>query len=187
MLQYAPSVAANARNFMNVFFLSGDGSNGTSANGSTFSYVNSQVGYGRMRTHWFLSGTGSDPSLGAPWTWGATSMVVTQGNTTTWNINGGTPLPASATQYRVSVFWDEEDLQSVSDITLSLWDTCPSGGGTPTLIGQDITYALHKRVILNSNLAGRCLQGRLSGWETPTAGKTVYVSDYFHSGTPELP
>ena len=167
--------------------LSGDGSNGTAA-GNSFSTVDRSTGFGRLHAQWFnsLASGVSSPFLGAPWKWGTNAFPVTQGNTTSWQVGGPGAESAATTEYRLAVLWDEQNLESVNDIVVEVWNTCPApAGSAPVPIAGDYTYHITKRIILNgAQVAGRCLEVRLVGYQVDGTA-SVYVADLLRSGTPE--
>jgi hypothetical protein len=183
----APTTSRNARYVMVNLMLSGDGSNGTAA-GNSFSTVDRSTGFGRLHAQWFnsLASGVSSPFLGAPWKWGTNAFPVTQGNTTSWQVGGPGAESAATTEYRLAVLWDEQNLESVNDIVVEVWNTCPApAGSAPVPIAGDYTYHITKRIILNgAQVAGRCLEVRLVGYQVDGTA-SVYVADLLRSGTPE--
>lgn len=99
-------------------------------------------------------------------------------------INGGAPMGSGITQSKWVVTWSEPDLNNVADIDISLWDTCPAGGGGPQLIAIQNDYDLRNRIERRApGIAGKCLEKRFVGYSVPPQCRLIYSSDLWHSGT----
>jgi hypothetical protein len=103
----------------------------------------------------------------------------------TMAVNGGAPIGSGITQTKWVVTWSEPDLNNVADIDISVWDTCPAGGVPVQLVASQSDYDLRNRIDLRTpNITGKCLEKRFVGFSVPPAGRLIYSSDLFHSGTP---
>jgi hypothetical protein len=136
-------------------------------------------GGGRIHMHW-----PSSTDLTAPWGWGWRSFVIHQGQTISWNVGSSAPESPLIQQWKWAALWFESDLQNVADIDFEVYDTCPPGGGE-ILVASDSSRDLRARfMLLQPEIANRCLQMRAYGYLVPSGGRVVWSADYFHSGDP---
>jgi len=144
------------------------------------------AGAGRPRIHW-----PSNVDLVTPWSWGQRSFVIHNNETVVIPVNGGSVMPASATQWKwaVAYTWNDPSagaggLQNVPDVDFYVDDIC---GGVTTNLYSDIGYDVRSRFRLTqSQIAGHCLQMRAFGYSVPPLGVTIYSADYYHSGDPSV-
>ena len=169
----------NARALRVNLMLAGDASMGTGITGYSHDKVASKTGFGRIRMHW-----PSSRSLVAPWGWGWRTFVIHSGETVAWTVGDAGAEYSSVKQMKWAFFWDEPDMNSVSDIMIELWDTCPQAGGEERIM-YDNTFNLNKR-IKYFDVGGRCLEMRASALQTPPDGTRIYSADYFHSGPTDV-
>jgi hypothetical protein len=170
----------DARMLMTVMFLMGDGWNGQSPGADTRTHTSSYSGFGRLHGHFPASA-----SMTGPWGWGLRGFVIHDKQTVSWTVMDPGPESSLFTQWKWVLTWFENDLNNVADIDISVWDTCPAGGGAPVMVASQADYDLRNRITLGaSELRGRCLEMRAYGYNVPPEGRLVYTTDYVHSGDP---
>jgi hypothetical protein len=171
----------NARILMPMMLLQGDGWNGGNPGFEMTSGISSTSGYGRVRMHW-----PQNEYFGGPWAWQWRYFTINQGETVSWPV-WGTTVSAVAREWKWALTWFEDDLNNVADIDISVWDTCPPGGGAPVYLAGQSDYDLRNRIRLTgAQIQGRCLQLRAYGFNVPAGGRVVYTTDYYHSDDPTL-
>ena len=172
---------SDPRRLMNNLYLLGDAWNGADVlvpGGSVklTGGVSAASGFGRLRARSPISpATG----LASPWYWSDTWWLMYNGTTAYQTINGGNPMPAGITEFKVVAAWYPTDLTSVDDVTISVLDTCAGGGA----IANDMSFDFRKRIRLpGATVVGRCLQLKLHGYSIKPGGVKVYVSHFWHGG-----
>jgi len=73
-----------------------------------------------------------------PWWWHWGTYTVSDDEVISINVNTSSAEPSGISEYKVVLVWFPDDLHSVADVTVSLWDTCAPGG--EILVGQDNSY-----------------------------------------------
>jgi hypothetical protein len=176
------SSGTSARRFMAHMFLLGDAWNGESfgvPGGTVYQSngVNRKSGFGRLRMR---APYAPATNLTAPWSWGSSTATPISNSTVFVDLFGGAAVPAGVTEFKVVAHWTPTDLNSTSDVTIELWNTCPAGGGA-SQITSDISFDYRKR-IRRTDVSGKCLQVRVRGFSTPPTGQPVYLAYFYHSG-----
>jgi hypothetical protein len=139
--------------------------------------LSAQTGYGRLRMHWPDSA-----DLTAPWGWGDRTVSITNQQGVSWTVGNSYPESSAITDWKWAFTWKETNLDKVADIVIEVVDTCPAGGGEQ-LIMADYSFDFRKALRLEaSQIRGKCLEMRAYGMSVPSAGRTAYSADYFHSG-----
>lgn len=60
--------------------------------------------------------------------------------------------------------------------------------GADGRVASQTDHDLRNKIQLrDAQVAGRCLEMRIYGYNVPAEGRTIYTTDYFHVGTPDLP
>lgn len=163
----------DARLIMANTLLMGDGWDSDSGL-QTIIGMSTRSGAGRLKTHW-----PSSVDLAGTWGWGMRAVTITQGQTVTWPVGSGGPMPAGVTQWKWAVVWTPLNMDDVPDIDFYVDDLCGGGG----IVASDTGYDVRGRFRLGqSSITGRCLQMRAVGYSVPPGGVTFYSADYFHSG-----
>lgn len=163
-----------------MMLLMGDGSNGrhfgTPAYGFDQTMPNRRSGYGRMKMWW-------PASLTAPAGWGTHIVTIHQGETIAFSVGGSGPESSSITEWKWAVTWFDNQLAYLSDIDVSVYNTCPAGGGPAQYItGQNDGDFRNRIRLTTAEISGRCLEMRLYGYSVRPEGVEVYSADMFHSG-----
>lgn len=137
-------------------------------------------GAGRLHLHY-----PSGANMTGPWGWYTHSFSISAGQTVAFTTAMGTsPMPSTVTQWKVASFIVDDDFENATDVDISVWNTCPVGGGAPVQLGFDSSYDNRSRIDLRGGLGGKCLEYRLTAITLPPgASKTVYVADYYHAGS----
>ncbi len=129
------------------------------------------TGYGRVKAHF-----SSPNDMGNGHTWKTRSTKVYQGGTVSWNV--GSSSPDYAHGFKASLIWRDSDFQNIPKIQLSVYNTCPSGGGEE-LVKSAHLYAMRQRLILYpSEINGKCLQVRVKGLNVPPGGVDFWAASY---------
>jgi len=133
-------------------------------------------GAGRVHMHY-----PANANLTAPWGWGTHTATLSDGDTVTYTVWDSGPESPSVTQWKGAMTWFETNYDDAADIVLHVIDTC-NGNAT---VASDVSYDLRKRVTLTqSQISNKCLSFRISAYHIPAGQtRTVYVADYFHSGS----
>lgn len=169
------------RRLMNNLYLQGDAWNGANVllpgtSVKLSSGVSAASGFGRVRARGPISPASN---LTVPWYWSDTWWTMYNGTTAFQPLNGGSPIPAGVTEFKIVAAWYPPDPSAVDDVILTLHDTCGGGG----LIGWDYSYDFRKRIRLaGAAVVGRCLEARLQGYSVKPGGVKVYVSHMWHGG-----
>ena len=178
------SVGNNGGLLLTNMLLMGDGSNGWNIGDPNYAHPktkpNRRSGFGRLRMWW-----PSNSRLTAPWGWGSRAITVRQGETVTFPVWDSGPESGAITEWKWAVTWMGQNLTNYPDIDVSVYNTCPSGGGAPQLVASQSDEDFRNRIRLTSDdIAGRCLEMRITGRANiPTGGIVVYSADMFHSGS----
>ncbi len=163
-----------------LLLVNGDASDGYPSPSDMRTGASMYTGDGRAKAHFPY-----DPTLVAPWAWGARIFTIYDKQTVSWPVGDPGPESYAVTQWKWALTWAETSLDGVADIDISVWDTCPPGG-TPVFVAGQWDYDIRNRIHLRaSEVGGRCLEMRVYGYHVPPEGRVVYSSDYFHSGDPE--
>jgi len=163
--------AGNAFRLQAAMLVGGDRWNGLSNLGKVTTTANHRTGFGRAKGR-YLS-----PQV-SPKAWGLGSTTVTMSGATI-PINSGVALPSGATQAKAVILWNEDSLDNVSDIIIRLRDTCAN-----TILSDDISFNMNKRVSISSGAAGRCLALEIVPLHFATGtSRVVYFAHNFHGGT----
>jgi hypothetical protein len=137
-------------------------------------------GAGRFRARMF-----TDAGMDAPWGWTLGSIMVSNGATSNWTLNGGAALPAGTDRLVVAIYWPEPNQASGgangADITVDVVSTCG-----PAMTRSDWSFDTKKRVIFDTGVGGACWQIRLHGlsvtanpWLSSATQRVVYVAAYW--------
>jgi len=179
----AYGIPNDARSLMANLIMLGDGyadSDGTKHNVG----MDPRSGAGRLHMH-FPSNSGADPQLVAPWGWGGRVLTISAGQELSFYVANSTatqPVDSRVTQWKLGMTWNEDDDLDVADITVHLYNAC--SGHPAVLMESDDSYDIKKRMMAFSEVRGTCLQVRVKAWGMPTGEtRTVYISDYYHSGS----
>lgn len=174
----------NARLMMANALLMGDSWDGTTVRtGST--PPDWVTGAGRPRIHW-----PSNSDLVYPWGWQQRSFAIYPGQTITFPVAGGAPMPAAVTQWKwaAAYTWNDPSagpggLQNVPDVDFYVDNVCTG----VTNLYSDIGYDVRAVFRLNqAQLAGKCLRMRAYAFSVPPSGVTIHMADYYHSGDPSV-
>lgn len=167
----------DARALMTNLLLLGDRSDGTS-DGYKETGVSDLSGLGRLKLHW-----PDGENMTSPWHWAWKWVTIEDGETITWELNDGDPLSSNVEVWKWVAHWFDDDLTSVSDITISVYDTCPDDGGSDEYIAGDASFAIRKQVRLKGeDVAGRCLELRAKAYDVPPGGIALYSAEYYDGG-----
>lgn len=172
---------ANAFRFLTNVLLMGDGSNGWNVGSASYGFdrtkPNRRSGYGRTQM-WFPS---SNALLG-PWGWGTHTFAIHQGETVAFTVGDAGPESYAVDEWTWAVTWYVSDLNSVDDIDISVWNTCPAGGGAAQQIASQTDFDYRNRIRLAANeIGGRCLEMRVYGYSVRPEGMWVDMADMFHA------
>lgn len=172
---------ANAYRFLANVLLMGDGSNGWDVGSASYGFdrtkPNRRSGYGRTQM-WFPSSN----SLLAPWGWGTHTFLIHQGETVAFTVGDAGPESNAVDEWTWAVTWYVSDLNAVDDIDISVWNTCPAGGGAAQQIASQTDFDYRNRIRLAANeIGGRCLEMRVYGFAVRPEGMWVDMADMFHA------
>lgn len=178
------SVGNDANQMLALILLMGDGWDGNTVSSPGTSVYQStglsrRSGAGRMRLR---RPSGAD--LVGPWSWYSRIGSISQGQTVTYEVGNSTAAePTGITEFKLALVWTDSDMNNVTDLDVSVWDMCPSGGGTiPVQVQND--YDFHNRIrLVSPDISGKCLQIRVHGYHVPST-KNFYLTDMYHGGTP---
>lgn len=110
---------------------------GVSETTDSVSGPDNAAGFGRHRT--FAAQTAGWPG---PWLASRPfKKILNSSGTNTWTriVNSGNPIPSNRKEYRAVMHWFDEDLEESSDITMIIYNTCPSSGGPVQVDGTYLT------------------------------------------------
>lgn len=173
-----PAAISDARRFMVNMLLMGDGFHSDTGNDWVIG-MDRRSGAGRLHMHY-----PSSDNMTLPWYWDTRTLVVSDGDEIRVPMYDAGPEPTQATQFKLAMTWEEQSYQSIADITVDLWDTCPAGGGSAHLV-SDLSFDIRKRIDVSNNVGGRCLEYRIQALSVPPGQtRTVHVAAYYHSGNP---
>lgn len=181
----APNSMNDGRTLLAVSLLMGDG---WDADTGTIdgNHVSTLSGTGRFKAHW--PGSASDPMPNA-FTW-RTTPVMHSGDSYTWPINLGAPLPGPVSEYKFAAFNTPitTDINKLPDFDYYLENSCPAGGGPPVVLASNAGYDSRTVFRLTpAQFAGKCLQMRVYAYNVPSSGATLTAADWFHAGPVDDP
>lgn len=128
------------------------------------------TGAGRMRMHFPASA-----SLVGPWLWEQRTFWLNPGQVVTFPLASGGAVPAGVRQWKWASYWNEANLNAVSDVDVQVWDTC-----TNTQLASQFDFDLRNRVDLrDSQIAGRCIEMRVIAYSL-TAPLFIWSADFYH-------
>lgn len=170
---------SNAFRFLVNMLLMGDGWNGWNVGAGAAidtTKPNRRSGYGRTQM-WYPH---SD-SLAGPWAWGSHTFLIQQGETVTFPVWDSGPESYAIEEWKWAVTWYNDDLEYLDDIDISVWNTCPAGGGAAQYITGQSDADFRNRVHLTaSQIGGRCLEMRVYGYAVRPEGMWVDMADMYH-------
>ena len=109
------------------------------------------------------------------WAWGQRAFWLYPGQTVSFSVGSGTSLPSSIRQWKWAVYWNETNLNAVSDIDIEVWDTC-----TNTRVAYQWDYDLRNRIQLrDAEIWGRCLEMRVKAYYVDSP-RLVWSADFYH-------
>jgi hypothetical protein len=169
----------NAFRFLVNMLLMGDGWNGWNIGagaGIDTTKPNRRSGFGRTQM-WYPH---SD-SLTGPWAWGTHTFLIHQGETVTFPVWDSGPESNSITEWKWAVTWYNDDLEYLEDIDISVWNTCPAGGGAAQYVAGQSDADFRNRVHLTAaQIGGKCLEMRVYGYSVRPEGMWVDMADMYH-------
>jgi len=145
----------------------------------TPSGMSSKTGAGRIKAHW-----PSTTDLGFEWGWAWHNPTIYQGQTIKWQIRSGSPMPAYVNQVKAAFMMMPSSFYGIPDVDMYLMDVC--NPASPTVVLAETGYDLRGRFRLEAgNIAGRCLEIWLYGYNVPPSGIPVYSAEYYHTSSPD--
>jgi hypothetical protein len=170
---------SNAFRFLVNMLLMGDGWNGWNVGagaGIDTTKPNRRSGYGRTQM-WYPHSN----SLTGPWGWGTHTFLIEQGETVAFPVWDSGPESYSIEEWKWAVTWYNDDLEYLDDIDISVWNTCPVGGGPAQYVTGQSDADFRNRVHLTaSQIGGKCLEMRVYGFAVRPGGIWVDMADMFH-------
>jgi hypothetical protein len=170
----------NAYRFLVNMLLMGDGWNGwnfgTVEYGFDTAKPNRRSGYGRTMM-WYPHSN----SVSGPWAWGTHSFKIMQGQTVTFPVWDAGPESNSIEEWKWAVTWYNTDLEYLDDVDISVYNTCPVGGGPAQYVAGQNDYDWRNRVRLTAaQIGGKCLEMRIYGYSIRPEGLWVDMADMYH-------
>lgn len=171
---------ANAYRFLVNMLLMGDGWNGwnfgTAEYGFDTSKPNRRSGYGRT-SMWYPHNN----SLSGPWAWGTHTFKIVQGQTVTLPVWDAGPESYSIEEWKWALTWYNSDLEYLDDVDISVYNTCPAGGGPAQYIAGQTDYDWRNRIRLTAGqIGGKCLEMRIYGYSIRPEGLWIDMADMYH-------
>jgi hypothetical protein len=177
-----PSFGANTtgRLLANLLVM-GDGYTGGHYSTSHLTSISANSGFGRLRAHF-----PSSNNLTAPWGWGSHSFMLYHGQTVAFDVGGPGPESSLISNWKWAVVMDwPYGYVETPNIDIRVVNTCQPPV-TYDEVGDMTEVFRHRIRLYSSQIAGRCLQMRVTGVNVPSQGVRIYMADYYHSGDPEL-
>lgn len=169
----------NAFRFLVNMLLMGDGWNGWDVGAGAAietTRPNRRSGYGRTQM-WYPH---SDNVTG-PWAWGTHTFLIEQGETVAFPVWDSSPEAHTIEEWKWAVTWYNDDLEYLDDIDISVWNTCPAGGGAAQYVAGQSDADFRNRIHLTAaQIGGKCLEMRVYGYAVRPGGIWVDMADMYH-------
>jgi len=137
-------------------------------------------GNGRFRARVFNTAGMDDP-----WKAQVSAFYITQGQTSTFHINGGLAVTSGVDRLVVAMWWPESNYPGGADIVMAVRQTC----GTGSFNRYDYSYDNKKRIFIDGSdttVAGRCWAIDLTAYSAPASAwqgglnrRYIYLAYYY--------
>ena len=141
------------------------------------------LGFGRLKFRWFSNPKGSTAQLGPTAGWRTQNLILSTGETVTFSVNGGNPMPAGVLGWKLAAIADENSYSDMPDLNLRVVDTCAPGGTVTLETAQRRAGRWRLVVDTFTGIAGRCLEVRITADSTDNGLSSVWVADYYFSNS----
>ncbi|HVH98093.1 MAG TPA: hypothetical protein VM869_05270, partial [Enhygromyxa sp.] len=113
--------------------------------------------------------------------WGTHTFLIEQGETVAFPVWDSSPEAHTIEEWKWAVTWYNDDLEYLDDIDISVWNTCPAGGGAAQKIAGQSDADFRNRIHLTAaQIGGKCLEMRVYGYAVRPGGIWVDMADMYH-------